>query len=161
MCSDEDYLVWERDLLRCRLNDKKLELCAVIDKDSLTIEEQYQYISAIPSHHKWVWECQKDHGLMVEQRFSSSCSRYPGSPRNRIVQATVFRMDCDLIVFSIVKHLLGYAWEIPYKAVKEMNCKRKNASKRKQKSKKSLRDLKSDTTTARISDTIEADLGLL
>ena len=164
MCSDEDYLVWERDLLRYRLNEpnnKKLELCAFIDKDSLTIEEQYQYISAIPNYHKWVWECEKDRGLMVEQRFSSSCSCYPGSPRNRIVQAITFRMDCHLIVFSIVKHLLGYACEIPYKAVKEMNCKRKNASKRKQKSKKPLRDLKSDTTTARISDTIEVDLGLL
>ena len=164
MCSDEDYLVWERDLLRYRLNEpsnKKLELCAFIDKDSLTIEEQYQYISAIPNYHKWTWECEKDRGLMVEQRFSSSCPRYPGSPRNRIVQAIAFRMDCHLIVFSIVKHLLGYACEIPYKAVKEMNCKRKNASKRKQKSKKPLRDLKSDTTTARISDTIEVDLGLL
>ena len=163
MCSDEDYLVWERDLPRYRLNEpnKKLELCAFIDKDSLTIEEQYQYISAIPNHHKWVWECEKDRGLMVEQRFSSSCSRYPGSPRNRIVPAIAFRMDCHLIVFSIVKHLLGYACEIPYKAVKEMNCKRKNASKRKQKSKKPLRDLKSDTTTARISDTKEVDLGLL
>ena len=164
MCSDEDYLVWERDLLRYRLNEpnnKKLELCAFVDKDSLTIGEQYQYISAIPNYHKWVRECEKDRGLMVEQRFSSSCSRYPGSPRNRIVQAIAFRMDCYLIVFSIVKHLLGYACEIPYKAVKEMNCKRKNASQRKQKSKKPLRDLKSDTTTARISDTIEVDLGLL
>ena len=57
MCSDEDYLVWERDLLGYRLNEpnKKLELCAFIDKDSLTIEEQYQYISAIPNYHKWVW----------------------------------------------------------------------------------------------------------
>ena len=162
MCSD--YLVWERDLLRYRLNEpnnKKLELCAIIDTDSLTIEEQYQYISAIPNYHKWVWECEKDRGLMVEQRFSSACSRYPGSPRNRIVQAIAFRMDSDLIVFSIVKHLLGYACEIPYKAVKEINCKRKNASKTKQKSKKPLRDLKRDTTTARISDTTEVDLGLL
>ena len=51
MCSDENYLVWERDLFRYRLNEldnKKLELCAFIDKDNLTIEEQYQYISAIP-----------------------------------------------------------------------------------------------------------------
>ena len=43
MCTDEDYLVWERDLLRYRLNEPnsaKLDMCAVIDKDSLTIEEQ-------------------------------------------------------------------------------------------------------------------------
>ena len=117
---------------------------AVIDKDSLTIEEQHQYISAIPNYHKWVWECEKDRVLMVEQKFSSSCSRYPGSPRNRIVQAIAFWMDCHLIVFSIVKHLLGYACEIPYKAVKDMN-----------------RDLKRDITTTRISDTTQVDLGLL
>ena len=99
-------------------------MCAVIDKDSLAIEEQYQSLSAIPAYHKWVSECEKDRGLTVEQRFSSSCSRYPGSPRNGIVQAIAFRMDCHLIVFSIVKHLLRYTCEIPYKAVKEMICKR-------------------------------------
>ena len=79
-------------------------------------------------------------------------------------------MDCHLIVFSIVKHLLGYTCEIPFKAVKEMNSKRKNAFKRKQKSKKTFswfkkrylfRDLKSDTTTSSISDTTEVDLGLI
>ena len=108
-------------------------MCAVIDKDSLTIEEQYQYLSAIPNYHKWVWVCEKDRGLMVEQRFSSLCSRYPGSQRNRIVQVIAFWMDCHLILFLIVKHLLRYKCEIPYKAVKEMNSKRKNAFKRKQK----------------------------
>ena len=84
---------------------------------------------------------------MVEQRFSSSCSYYPGSPRNRIAHTIAFQMGCHLIVFSIVKHLLGYTCEIPYTAVKEMNSKRKNAFKRKQKSKKPIRDLKRDTAT--------------
>ena len=164
MCSDEDYLVWERDLLRYGLNEpnnEKLDMCAVIDKDNLTIEGQYQYLSAIPNYHKWVWECEKDCGLMVEQRFSSSCSHYPGSLKNRYVQAIAFRMDCHLIVFLIVKHLLGYTCEIPYKAAKEMNSKRKNAFKRKQKIKKPFHDLKRDTTTASISDTTEIDLGLI
>ena len=85
MSSDKDYLVWEHDLLRYGLNEpnnEKLGICAVIDKDNLTIEEQYQYLPTIPNYHKWVWECE-DHGLMVEQRFSSSCSRYPGSLKNR------------------------------------------------------------------------------
>ena len=70
-------------------------------------------------------------------------------------------MDCHLIVFLIVKHLLGYTCKIPYKAVKEINSKRKNAFKRKQKSKKLFRHLKRDTTTASISDTTEIDLGLI
>ena len=164
MCSDEDYLVWERDLLRYRLNEpnnEKLDMCAVIDKDCLTIEEQYQYLPAFPNYHKCVWECEKDRDLIVEQRFSSSCSHYPGSPKNRIVQAIAFRMECHLIAFSIVKHLLGYTCEILHSAVKEMNSKRKNAFKRKQKSKKPFRDLKRDTTTASISDTTEIDLGLI
>ena len=162
LCSDKDYLVWERDLFRYRLNEpnnEKLDMWGIIDKDSLTIEEQYQYLSAIPNYHKWVWECEKDRGLMVEQRFSSSCSRYPGCPRNRIVQAIAYRMDCHLIVFSIVKHLFGYTCEIPYKAVKEMKSKRKNAFQRKQKSKKPFRDLKKHTTKASISDTTEIDIG--
>ena len=63
MCSDEDYLVCECDLLRYRFNkpnNEKLDMCAVIDKDSLTIEEQYQYVPAIPNYHKWVWDCKKD-----------------------------------------------------------------------------------------------------
>ena len=136
-------------------------MCAVIDKDSLTIEKQHQYLLAIPNYHKWVWECEKDRGLMVEQRFSSSCLRYPGSSRNRIVQAIAFWMDCYLVVFLIVKHLLGYTCQIPYKTVKERNIKKKNAFKRKEKSKKSFHDLKRDTTTASIIDTIEIDLGLI
>ena len=133
MCSDEDYLVSERDLFRYRLNEpnnKKLDIIPVIDKDSLTIEEQYQYLSTIPNYHKWVWKCEKNCALMVEQRFRSSYSRYPGFPRNRIIPAIAFRMDYHLIVFSVVKHLLGYTCEILYKAVKEMNTKRKNAFKR-------------------------------
>ena len=80
MCFDKDYLIWECNLLRYRLNvpdNKKLELCAVFDKDSLTIDEQCQYISAIPNYLKCVWECEKDCDLMTEQRFSSACSRYP------------------------------------------------------------------------------------
>ena len=68
-------------------------------------------------------------------------------------------MDCHSIVFSIVKHLLGYTCGIPYEAVKVMNSKRKNAFKRKQKRKKPFRDLKRHTTTASISDTIEIDIG--
>ena len=98
---------------------------------------------------------------MVEQRFSSLCSRYPGSQRNRIVQVIAFWMDCHLILFLIVKHLLRYKCEIPYKAVKEMNSKRKNAFKRKQKSKKPFRELKRNTATAIISDTTEVDLGFI
>ena len=100
-------------------------MCVVIDEDSLTIEEQHQYLPAVTNYRKWVRECEKDRGLMVGQRFSSSCPRYPGSSRNRIVQAISFRIDCHLTVFSIVKRLLGYTCEIPYKAVKEMNSKRK------------------------------------
>ena len=136
-------------------------MCVVIDKGSLTIEEQYQYLSAIPNYRKWVWGCEKDCGLMVEQRFSSSCSHYPGSLRNRIVQAIAFRMDCHLIVSLLVKNLLGYTCEIPYKAVKEVNSKRKTHLKENKKAKELFRDLKRDTTTTSISDTTEIDIGLI
>ena len=55
----------------------------------------------------------KNVGITYEQRFSSSCKRYPGSPRNRIIQAISFRTDHHLVVFAVIKTILGYPCEIP------------------------------------------------
>jgi hypothetical protein len=53
----------------------------------MSLEEQFFLISSLPNFHKWNWG--KSHSkceVKFEQRFSTSCRYYPGSPRNRVLQ---------------------------------------------------------------------------
>lgn len=60
----------------------------------------------------------KNNDVRLEQKFSNSCRRFPGSPRNRIIQAVKYRLDSQLILYSIIKTLHSEFSEIPYKAIK-------------------------------------------
>ena len=95
----------------------------------MNVSNQFKFMSTIPNYYKWCWEGEKSPQLKNEQRFSSCCARYPGSPRNRIIQALCFRDEFHLIVFAVLKCIVGENSEIPYKIIKEM--KRKARSHRK------------------------------
>ena len=96
------------------------------------ISNQFKYLSTIPNFHRWSWE-NENAQFKLEQRFSSCCSRYPGSPRNRIIQATCFRQECHLIVFSVIQCLVDRSTEIPYKIIQEKMRAIRQQSKKKRK----------------------------
>ena len=73
------------------------------------------------------------------EKLSSCCTRYPGSPRNRIIQALCFRDESHLIVFAVVKCIVGENSEIPYKIIKEM--KRQSQHSQKKVKSKSLKEV--------------------
>ena len=86
---------WELMLGEYRSNPKKdveLSLFSMVEENkTLSIEDQMFMLTSIPNHHKWLWPGEKFYHLKFEQRFSN-CSRYfPGSPRNRIIQACSHR----------------------------------------------------------------------
>ena len=157
MCTDDNFSGWESSLLEYRLQKpefSRMDLCAEVLND-ITVFGQCNYISTIPNYHKWFWKFEKNVGITYEQRFSSSCKRYPGSPRNRIVQAISFRAEHHLVVFAVIKTILGYPCEIPHKILKDIHLKRKNAENAKSKSKKVMRDC-----TSKNNDAITFDIGL-
>ena len=157
MCTDDNFSGWESSLLEYRLQKpefSRMDLCAEVLND-ITVFGQCNYISTIPNYHKWFWKFEKNVGITYEQRFSSSCKRYPGSPRNRIVQAISFRAEHHLVVFAVIKTILGYPCEIPHKILKYIHLKRKNAENAKRKSKKVMRDC-----TSKNNDAITFDIGL-
>ncbi|XP_057294024.1 uncharacterized protein LOC130622573 isoform X2 [Hydractinia symbiolongicarpus] len=100
---------------------------------TLSLQQQFQLISSIPNYHKWSWYLEKNNDVRLEQKFSNSCRRFPGSPRNRIIQAVKYRLDSQLIVYSIIKTLHSEFSEIPYKAIKSHHSqvKKERTSKRK------------------------------
>ena len=75
-------------------------------------------------------------GIIYEQRFSWSCKRYPGSPRNRIIQAISFQTEDHLVVFAVIKTIVGYPCENPYKILKDIHLKQKSPGTAKRKSNK-------------------------
>ena len=72
----------------------------------LSMEDQFSILSILPNHHKWPWK-EVVKSLRFEQRLSSTRRYYPGSPRNRIIQAFCFRDDFREICIQCVKNILG------------------------------------------------------
>ena len=106
-------------------------------------------MSTISNYQKWCWEGEKNSQLKNEQRFSSCCTRYPGSPRNRIIQALCFRDESHLIVFAVVKCIVGENSEIPYKIIKEM--KRQSQESQKNVKRKSLKEVLRNASQSNLS----------
>ena len=75
----------------------------------LSMEDQFSVLSLLPNHHKWQWN-KFVKSLRFEQRLSSTSRYYPGSPRNRIIQAFCFRDDFREICNQCVKNILGISW---------------------------------------------------
>ena len=135
-------MFWERELLKFRLQGSS-QYVWNMNTSTVTMEmnisNKFKFMSTIPNYHKWSWEGEKNSQLKNEQRFSSCCTRYPGSPRNRIIQALCFRDESHLIVFAVVKCIVGENSEIPYKIIKEM--KRQSQHSQKKVKSKSLKEV--------------------
>ena len=71
-----------------------------------TLEEQFFMLSDLPNHHKWQWTDLVT-VLRFEQKLSTSSRYYPGSPRNRIIQATCFRDNALSIASACLNNIFG------------------------------------------------------
>ena len=99
---DGDSKTWEKLLLTYRVNHAEENNSLQFDSETneeLTLEDQFFLLSSIPNFHKWTWFPEpKKMEVKFIQRFSTSCERYPGSPRNRILQ--VSNIDpIDIVVY--------------------------------------------------------------
>ncbi|XP_047139988.1 uncharacterized protein LOC124815374 [Hydra vulgaris] len=83
-----------------------------------SIEDQFRILSDLPNHHKWMWD-KLVKGVKYEQKFSNSCRYFPGSPRNRILQASFYRVTSDNIIVSILRNVFGVKETVVYPSRKE------------------------------------------
>ena len=95
--------------------DVELSLFSMVEENkTLSIEDQMFMLTSIPNHHKWLWPGEKFYHLKFEQRFSN-CSRYfPGSPRNRIIQACSHRENASEIITSCLNNVIGVESVVKY-----------------------------------------------
>ncbi|XP_057310230.1 uncharacterized protein LOC130648210 [Hydractinia symbiolongicarpus] len=122
MVCDQEPSLWENLLLTYRANKvQSTELVSFklpMIHHELSLESQFFYISSIPNFHKWVWCSDEIKQVEVKyvQKFSTSCRRYPASPRNRILQACNFRgsEEASEVVIAVLNCILGNIVEIPY-----------------------------------------------
>lgn len=89
---------------------------------SLSMENEFFLLSCLPNFHKWQWEKFVTR-LKFEQKFSNSCRDYPGSPRNRIIQAFNYRNESYKVIESCLKAIRGEAFEFPYVSRKRKGYK--------------------------------------
>ncbi|XP_065681366.1 uncharacterized protein LOC136095076 [Hydra vulgaris] len=82
------------------------------------LEDQFRILSDIPIHHKWKWD-KPVKILRHEQKFSNSCKYFPGSPRNRILQASIYRVGSESIILSLFKNVFGIKETVTYPSRKE------------------------------------------
>ena len=75
----------------------------LINEEHLDIKTQQEILLCLPNHHKWPFPGVKE--LKHDQRFSSSCRRYPGSPRNRFIQAWNFLDNPYDIIYDILYNI--------------------------------------------------------
>ena len=81
--------------------------------EQLSIEDQFALLSSLPNYHKWLWGVPVK-VLRFEQKLSTSCRYYPGSPRNRIIQACCFRNESLEIVRACLFNVLGEKVKVTY-----------------------------------------------
>lgn len=74
-----------------------------IIEENLDILKQQEILLCLPNHHKWPFPGVKE--LKHDQRFSSSSRRYPGSPRNRFIQAWNSRNNPCYIIYDILYNI--------------------------------------------------------
>ena len=79
----------------------------------LSLEMQFKLINALPNFHKYPWFKMVKH-LKHEQRMPTSTRMYPGSPRNRILQAASYRPNPSPIIRDVLMHLVGCKIPVRY-----------------------------------------------
>ncbi|XP_065653453.1 uncharacterized protein LOC136080565 isoform X2 [Hydra vulgaris] len=111
---------WEKSLMLHRSNPKGNSSYGKLWTKILelpTLENQFSLLSDLPNHHKWMWD-KLTKILRFEQKFSTSCRYFPGSPRNRILQALFYRNNSFDIIKSCLKNTFNIKEPVVYPSSK-------------------------------------------
>ena len=95
-----------------------------------TLHQQFRVISSLPNYHKWMWDNMPPQKQQVkfEQKFCSSKSRLPSSPRNRIVNQLLLSDDISVIRSSLLS-LIGFRVERSFPSTLPSRAPKKTSSK--------------------------------
>ena len=105
---------WETMFVSFKQTDEsstKLTLKMEISRN-LSLDEQQALLMTLPNHHKWPFLNSRE--TKYDQQFSNSRRRYPGSPRNRIIQAWFFREEPFEIIHDVLVNLFCCSLKIRY-----------------------------------------------
>ena len=107
--------LWEENLMLFRSNPTYRSANSIWEPvpHDLTLEHQFFLLSCLPNFHKWKWD-KRVNITRFCQRFPNSCRFYPGSPRNRIIQAFSFREETESVIRVCVKNIRGENTIVPY-----------------------------------------------
>jgi len=95
----------------------------------LSLENQFILISSLPNNHKWDWPSESNNrNVKFEQRFSTSTRRYPSSPRNRIIQAMIYRTDPWNIISDCLYNIFIGCKEVQYPKTALKRSRKRNLS---------------------------------
>ena len=100
--------LWEENLMLFRSNPTYQSANSIWEPvpHDLTLEHQFFLLSCLPNFHKWKWAKHVDITRFCQQ-FPNSCRFYPGSTRNRIIQAFFFREESESVIIACVKNIRG------------------------------------------------------
>ncbi|XP_065683138.1 uncharacterized protein LOC105847137 isoform X2 [Hydra vulgaris] len=111
---------WENSLMFHRSNPQGIssygKLWTAIQENP-SLENQFSLLSDLPNHHKWMWD-KLVKILRYEQKFSTSCRYFPGSPRNRILQAIFYQNNYVNIIRSCLKNIFNIKETFKYPSSK-------------------------------------------
>ena len=128
ICSDMEVApMWQNLLNQFRGNPAISTTTCKYDvpiDGSINIVNQFDVLSSLPNHHRWCWTDCINPQFKFEQRFSTSNSYYPGSPRNRIIQAWCYRDSPEDIISACLSHLVYGEGDVVYPKRKQGNVRR-------------------------------------
>ena len=110
---------WRNDLNQFRSNpgtpvqQPMLTSDLLSDDTVLDLKQQFSLINQLPNLHKWPWDGAKVN-IYHLQKFSIASRWYPGSPRNRIIQAFCYRDEPRNIVFDCLYNAFVAAKTVRY-----------------------------------------------
>nr|XP_047127569.1 uncharacterized protein LOC105848429 [Hydra vulgaris] len=111
---------WENSLMFHRSNPQGNssygKLWTAIQENP-SLENQFSLLSDLPNHHKWMWD-KLVKILRYELKFSTTCRYFPGSPRNRILQAFFYRNNYVNIKRSCLKNIFNIKETFKYPSSK-------------------------------------------
>lgn len=121
---------WEEVLTVYRSNPTSTtvnNIPSILEKQQqeMSLHQQHMILNQIPNLHKWPWNNTSILNITHPQKFSISSRRYPGSPRNRILQAKRFREACDDIVIDCLQNVFeNISVPVRYPDIKTIRRKR-------------------------------------
>ena len=153
MCTHQLTTEWEDSLLQFRTNPglgkNDLSIFENNGDTELSLEDQFSILTSIPNHHKWNWSDQPNKIIHIKhaQKFSTSTTNYPGSPRNRIIQAFCDRPEYDNVIYDAVSNIIGVS--VPVRYIKRI-AKRPASKSCQRKKKKTLKEVLGYVTVSNV-----------